>query len=95
MGASCAPIYSSSINLPTGSDNKAYYPFSPRTRYGGFHVRLESGRNLYLDRNFYHVGTTMISNGGSPRQSREQLDSFLAIKTTFPDRPSHAKGEIG
>ena len=34
----------------------------------------------------------MISRGGSPRQCREQLDLFLSIQTTFPDRPLKCQG---
>ena len=92
MGASCAPLTSSSINSPPGSAHKAYYPLIPRTRYGGLHVHLDSGRNLYIGRSFYHMGPTMISRGGSLHQSQEQLDSFFAIQTTFPPRPFAYQG---
>ena len=65
MGDSFAAISCSSIHTPLGSAHKLYYPFSPRTRYGVFYERLESGRNLYLGRNCYHMVPTMISHSGS------------------------------
>ena len=54
---------------------------------------LDSGSNLYLGRNLYHMRPTMISRGGSPRQCREQLDLFLSIETTFPARPLKCQGQ--
>ena len=55
---------------------------------------LDSGRNLYLGRNFYRWGPKMINRGGYPSMSREQLDSSKISKILYLIGLSHAKGEL-
>ena len=55
---------------------------------------LDLGRNLYLGRNFYHWGPTMINSGGYPNPSQEQLDLLWLSKIIYRRGLSHAMGDI-
>ena len=57
-------------------------------------MRLNSGRELYLGRSFYHMGPKPIERGGSPSQDIEQHDSSKPSKQLSLIGLLNAKGEL-